>query len=856
MSAVLSCNSLVDEAHRIQTVYNEKYTPLPLVVSTDPADNTIAPYNQKTITLVFSTAIDPTTIATQSAFGNCSGSFQISYDNFNHCLGGTLDTSQNPTIVFTPTYFPKTLQLKIQITNDVQSAVGLPAQPYTMPNGFRLGGPCGNSNCFFSYSTPLMTATGATSRLFPILGGANSGDYLAYTSGSSQTTLIDPVAGTSAPGPNFAPCAAPGIGTYDFYVNSGTLSGMQLIVMGNGSTNTCIFNHSTNAFTNIFAPTLPIGSSTGGVPIAITTGPSTGDTLLIAGNVTTNVMQFKAATGSITNITGTSPLPATATLGTHAVQASALSMGQAAVFLGNGANNGLTLDTTAANPTFTSCWPLFGTFGDGAVAFEVYTGAKAGTIIALMGGGSLLGNYLGESVCAMAVQNPAMFASVGPGVGALLLRRANTVTQDSPILLLANNTFSVTQYDSSTGDFLGANPPPSTGVVGMGSAKIFMGATASGAFFIVNGASSASTSVFKHDTFRFHGSRLPTDIPKGAGSHAFYVSSGTNAGNTIVVSGNSSKQTALFVPVYFDMQGGPQLQAAATTNSFAIPLTAGAHAGKVLEAALSGNAVNAYTPATGKFVDSASLVPALPAFPAFGTGATAFPVQQVVSDSRIVIVAGGGVANALLWDQTISPMTLLPIGCAPNNAVLNASYTKPSTGVARQLIYCGGSSLAWFDHSAVTFAGLLALTAPANPTLKAFAIASGPNAGKVMVMHGSPATTTSIVDNETNAVSAGPSSAAACAPNTGAQIVAITSGANAGSELIIVGGGSTVTCLYNPLLGPLGTFSVNAAVSSTASPGYQINTGSVAFATNGGLYAGSTIVLTGAGSNVWSAYVP
>lgn len=854
LSTVLSCNSLVDEAHRIQTVYNEKYTPVPVVISTAPADNSVAPYTQTTVAVVFSTPIDPTTISAQSAFGPCTGSFQISYDGFDDCIGGTLDTSQNPTIIFTPTYLPKTIQLFIQITSDVESAVGLPAQPYTSPNGFMLGSICG-SNCFFSYSTPLMENTGTTTHIFPIQSGTNTGKFIAYSSSSATTTLIDPVAVTSSVGPSLAPCFTPGDGAYDFYIASGPLAGKQFLVKGGGSTATCVYDPAANAFTNLLPPPLPLPSGPGGLPILLTSGPSAGDTLLVAGGLTTNSMQYKVSTGTIANISGTSPLPNPVNSGAYfqRVVAAGPMTGQAIVFLGGGLPATALLNEMGPNPAFSNCWSLSGALGAGMLSFEALTGAQAGKIITLQGGGSLNANIASATSCAgLSLSGP--FVSSGPVAGALLLRQTGTSTYNAPVLLFGGSS-NTTQYDPVAGNFPAVSAiPPSTGPIDAGSTQIFMGASSSGSFFIANGGSTASTSVFNPRNLTFSGSRLPTNIPQ-SGAHYFHISHGVHSGKTMIIGGASSQETALFNPLTFQIQRGPQLTVNATNIGFDIRLTAGAHSGKNLELNLVGGAINAYDPATGNFSDYASLTPALPAFPALAAGASAFAVLQVVNDTRIVVIPGAGGPTASLWDQSTNPMTPLAIPCMPNVTAMHLRYQQPSTGYYRELVYCSGNTLAWFDHSTVTFPGTLTLPAATSATIKGFVIPSGPNTGQVLIMHGSPLATSSIIDAQTNTVSVGPA-LGACAPSTGAQLAKILSGPNAGQMLLIVGGSSTTTCLYDPSAGATGTFTVNTPVSSTPSPGYQVGGGSVAFPAAGGRYRGSTIVLTGTGSNVWSVYTP
>ena len=62
----------------------------PSLVSSDPATDATGVSTSKTFRMTFSEAINSDTITIQSADGACSGSVQISSDNFSSCRGGTI----------------------------------------------------------------------------------------------------------------------------------------------------------------------------------------------------------------------------------------------------------------------------------------------------------------------------------------------------------------------------------------------------------------------------------------------------------------------------------------------------------------------------------------------------------------------------------------------------------------------------------------------------------------------------------------------------------------------------------------------------------------------------------------------
>lgn len=171
------CGSLLSELDRIRKkaeAANATSSTNPTVTATDPADNSIGPYSQTYIDVTFSEAINTASFIAQSTFGACSGSFQVSYDGFQNCLGGTLDISNNPRIRFTPGIFIRGIGLQLRTLSGITGTNGNLATPYTMAVGFKLNTPCGLT-CFFSGSAPLSGNANAGGQSFPITSGSNAG---------------------------------------------------------------------------------------------------------------------------------------------------------------------------------------------------------------------------------------------------------------------------------------------------------------------------------------------------------------------------------------------------------------------------------------------------------------------------------------------------------------------------------------------------------------------------------------------------------------------------------------------------------------------------------------------------------
>jgi hypothetical protein len=832
------CGSLIDETARLEKAYELKAGLVPQVAATDPADSSFAPVNQTYVDVSFSNAIDAASFSAQSTFGACSGTFQLSYDGFTNCLGGTVDSAANPRIRFTPTVFPKGLGLQIRVAG-VLSPAGNTVTTYTSPVGFRLAAPCGNQNCFFSYSTPLMTNAGTNSGVFQIRAGVHTGKFIAYTGGTTTTTLIDLAAGTSVTGPVL--CGAVGVGTHNFYISSGLFGQQQLVVLG-GSSTTCLYDPTAHAFAT--GPTLPFVSGQGAHSLQPRSGLESPNTFVLRGSSSNQITRYEASTG---------------TFGAAANASNPVGNGGHAVRISSGVNAGRFVVVHAgstAGTTLATENPLAIVMGPNATAgiaadsgsFEVTTGARAGQIITTLGNGASASNSFDGTTLAAGVSGPALTATLGNG--ALTLRGDDARPLTNPLVIHGGGHLT-SAYDADSGNFV--TGPYATGLVGAGSAFAFAQNGAGANFFLlVNGAAGANTSIYMADARRFHGSRLPRSVPNN-GAHTFYVSSGGNRGKTIVVAAGITVDTAVFDPLEFQFSYGPQLTSVAYSTSFNFTLTHGPHAGKTL-VFLGGNTANLnfYDPATNAF--SAPV-----GWPTSGTlnniaqGAGAFRI----GNTDLVLIINGNSATTQILNQSTGAIAAGPaLPCSVLSAGFNLRVPVPNTSDVRQLIFCDGNQFAVFDHASQTFSGPISSVAGAGPGIQGFVLPSGANAGSAMVVLGNSAPTPYIFNPTANTFTASGLSLSTCAPggvNTGSQLLALTNGTNSGRFLIIAGNTSTSSCLVDPVAN---TISAGPIVSAGVSPAHEVTQGSFAFRTNGGLYPTAFIVASGANKNVWNAYVP
>lgn len=833
------CGSLIGETDRIRMRY-EELNAAPTVIATDPADNSFAPYNQAYIDVTFSPAVDAGTVTAQSTFGACSGSFQVSYDGFNNCLAGAIDAGANPRIRFTPTIFPKALGLQIRITSAVTGQTGTPAVPYTSPVGFKLGAPCGNQNCFFSYSTPLMAVAGTASWIFPVRAGPHTGKLLVFSSSGTATTMIDPLTVTSVAGKTL--CFTPNFGAYSFYVSSGSFDGKEVITAGGGSTATCLYDHATDTMAS--GPTLPLGAAYGGFFLKPQSGADAGKILMMQGGGASGVTRFDPVAGTFVNAT---PI---ITTGNIAMQAHAIRL---ATGVGNAgkhliyhgvAQSGTTwfdetLDTMTAGPALLSV-------GTGGGSFEIVNGVRAGQILTTSGSGASSTFGINTTTLASVASPPALTGGVTSG--GRILWQLNSASYDQP-LVLHGGGFQTSRYNSSTGNFDAG--PLTTGVILDGSASIFLpSAVSGGAFLIVNGSSGGvqtpSTSVYFPQNNSFSGTRMPTNVPN-AGSNAFVVTGGPRNGKTIIISGALTNETAEFDPLRFDMTRGPQLSSNTTANAFNIVLGSN----RVLLFHGNSTTYTLYTPSSDTISSSGGPSLSQPT----GAGAVAFNISGT---TKFVVMHGAGLGSGDVFDDSnlAAAGSAVNATCTISSAPFTLRYRNYAASQERQLVFCNGTSMARFSHQTGAFLSGFSLSAAAGAGIQGFVIPSGAHAGKVLIIHGGNVASTTLIDTtqDPEVISGGPLVSAGCAtlPNTGAQLIQPTTGTNAGKALLLAGNTSADSCFYDP---QTHAFVANPAKVGSG-VGFQLTSGSLAFKTNGGLYPTSFVVLTGANKNVWATYVP
>ena len=128
----------------------EADTTPPTVISVSPSDSSSDVLLNTLISVIFSESMDASTVTTNTADSNCSGSIQVSIDDFNTCVqmsvapayslngSGVASAPQTKTFTLTPgTYLSESSVYKIKITTAVKDVAGNAlASPFATTNGF------------------------------------------------------------------------------------------------------------------------------------------------------------------------------------------------------------------------------------------------------------------------------------------------------------------------------------------------------------------------------------------------------------------------------------------------------------------------------------------------------------------------------------------------------------------------------------------------------------------------------------------------------------------------------------------------------------------------------------------------
>jgi hypothetical protein len=280
---------------------------------------------------------------------------------------------------------------------------------------------------------------------FAIPSGPFDGKYLLLRGNNTATTRVfNPIdISSSLVGPALSGNA--GAGAHAFNIASGLHSGKVLIVHGNALTTTSLYDPATH--TIVAGPVLPAAAGAGAHAFAITSGAQTGKTMVVHGNASAAASLYDPAAHTFT--LSVSTLPANAAVGAFARSISTgTQAGKIRIVLGNATNNTAVYDP--ALDTFAAGSTLSGNAGAGAHAFAIVTGADSGKEIFVHGNAATTTSLYDPATDSFGI-GPALSANAGVG-GANILIAAGP-QNGKHLVIHGNNTALTSLFDPSSSSF-------------------------------------------------------------------------------------------------------------------------------------------------------------------------------------------------------------------------------------------------------------------------------------------------------------------------------------------------------------------------------------------------------------------
>lgn len=750
---------------------------LPSVTSTSPADASTGITANTPVIITFNMTMDKTSITTNSDDTTCSGSVQISFDNFVTCvkMRSSITTTDNKTFTLTsnPTMGTfATHKIKVTTTAKSDTSVKL-ATDYSHATGFTTSTPC---TVYDAATCPIPFSTAATMTfgigngglVIPIESGAAKGKILVVQgNATSNTNIFNPDTGIFSNGPNLpSSIVATDSGTA-FTIKSGSNLDKILII------------HSASNISSIYDPvsnTMQVGpnltaSLLWSQNFLSTTGVNSGKVIILSQSTTTNIYDPMTNTFSMGNnlnnpISNNGSSVMTINSGTNS--------GKVFIVSANNANTseiyGLAVDGQyGVGPTF-SANPFYGSH-----SFLIPSGAQNGNILIARGN---------SSTDTFILNTTSLTLTTGP-------------TLPSFIDTLADRGSHSIQISS-----------------GVNQGKIWL----------IQGANNPPSTSSFYDPTNNSFSPGPTMVTRSVlNAKTVYIDTGVYSGKYMTFyAGITSKFTSLYDPIKNAIEPSSILPSAAGGGINKVLLTTGSNAGKMLIINGGSNATSIFDFASGTFSSGATLTGVM------GRSPGIFTISGGSQDGKTLVVHGGGLTTTSLYDPSSNTFSAGPaLSAAANNIISECIFKVPSGAQAGKYLIIHGNvsqSTSLYDPSNNTIAAGPITGAIIGLGATCYPIISGTHSGKFLVVQGFAGTGTRMYDPATNTFGAGP----ALTMNTtnGTFSMPITNGANNGKTLIIVGTGTT-TNLYDPMTH---TFSIGPNLSGSAS---SISPSSYLLLTNG-----------------------
>lgn len=659
---------------------------------------------------------------------------------------------------------------------------------FVIPSGTKAGGVITfqgvTSNTTFFNSDTQQTETGppaccgiaAGSHSFEVktLGGLNSGKVITLCGGGSTGSCVyDP--GTNSFSNVGAPTglagSLPNVGSFTVPITAGPNAGSYVTFAG-GTTAAHLYNVGTNSY-SLIGSTVTGGTAIG--PASSWTRLDNGNIYIVIGNGNSNTnifnqstLTFSSGANTIANINGGS-FSFRANAGTHAgriltahgITAQSSAFDQAVtMFAGpvmpcNPGNGALTTTLTSGSrngQTMIICGgvsPAYYFYDHSANSFNaisLFTGAVSSnsTLSPLTGANSgklfiTNGNATGATSLYDASQDAVvgsrLFRATSAGTNGFLIRSG---LKYGRVMLITSGSAPTSLYDPHTG--LVERGPDFSGPLGDGALNIpVTSGTNTGMQYILQGGGTSTVHKYNPATNTFAlaagagADYSGTIAAKNTGSRHFLIASGPKIDNYLILSGGGTTTADLFDPATntFSAFGGGVAGCASGVNAgswvFRLGTNAGANNGKYIIICGGSFTTSVLDPAGPSFAAGASIggvtspatgahgfyIPAgihagkflfFPAnnttttrmydpagnswgpFPATlcaaaGAGAFSVPISQGLHAGKILIALGGGSTNTCYFDPSANTFTAGPAsgthvgyGIGANSVAFNLGY--------------------------------------------------------------------------------------------------------------------------------------------------------------------------------------
>jgi hypothetical protein len=347
-----------------------------------------------------------------------------------------------------------------------------------------------------------------------VTGPEESRYLIPRAGGATASSIYSPVGHSMRSGPTVSAGAAISDGTHAFPITTGPFTGKWLLVRGNNSNVTRIFNPIDNA-SSLAGPTLSANARFGAHSFDIPSGTHAGKRLIIHGNALTSTSMYDPAT--------------------HTIVA------------------GPALSAAASN---------------GALSFSIPSGANAGKVIVVHANGATT-TSLYDPATHLFTAGPALPAAANIGAFSLTI---DSGTQSGKVrVILGGTTNNTAVYDPALNTFAAGSTLSANAAAGANAFRISSG-TNSGKDLVIHGGAATTTSLYDPATDSF-GIGPALSAVAGAGSSSLAIDSGAQIGKKLVVLGNSSNATSLYDTATNTFSAGPTLPGGAVgAGSFALKL--------------------------------------------------------------------------------------------------------------------------------------------------------------------------------------------------------------------------------------------------------------------------------------------